>query len=190
MSQTEYVILVDEKNNEVGREEKLEAHRTAQLHRAFSVFLYRMREEHFQILLQQREKSKYHCGGLWANTCCSHPRLGEEVVVAGNRRLREEVGIDLEPPLVDVGWFHYKAEFENGLTEHEIDHVLIAPFDKETGEIAFNPEEVEALRWLSLEEIEEDLERSPGKYAPWFPLALEMAKENAFDKLDKSAAAG
>lgn len=187
MNDKEYVILVDEKDKEVGREEKLEAHRGARLHRAFSVFLYRIRRGRIEILLQQRQKDKYHCGGLWANTCCSHPRMGEEVTVAGKRRLVEEVGIQLDTPLADVGWFHYKAEFDNGLTEHEIDHVLIAPFDKDAGDITFNPEEVETLCWLSLEEIDSDLKSHPAKYAPWFPLALQLAKENAFHKIEVSS---
>lgn len=184
MRNEEYVILVDEANKEIGREEKLEAHRGAQLHRAFSVFLYRIRRDRIEILLQQRQNDKYHCGGLWANTCCSHPRMGEEVTVAGKRRLAEEVGIHLDTPLVDVGWFHYKVEFDNGLTEHEIDHVLVAPFDEDIANITFNPEEVESLRWLSLEETEADIQAHPDNYAPWFPLALKLARENAFDKLE------
>jgi isopentenyl-diphosphate delta-isomerase type 1 len=180
MSQNEYVILVDEKDRETGLEEKLDAHRRGLLHRAFSVFLYREKKGRIEILLQQREKNKYHCGGLWANTCCSHPRSGEKVETAGRRRLLEEVGIQLDTHLEDVGWFQYRAEFENGLTEHEIDHVLIAPFDREIEEISFNPEEVEALRWMSLEEIGGELKQFPGKYAPWFPLALELARKNFF----------
>jgi isopentenyl-diphosphate Delta-isomerase len=183
MSNKEYVILVDHENNEIGKEEKLAAHQQALLHRAFSVFLYRKRNSKIEILLQQREKNKYHCGGLWANTCCSHPRQGEEILAAGKRRLKEEVGIHLEDALVDVGWFHYKAEFENGLTEHEIDHVLIGAFDEELESIAFNPEEVETLRWMTLDEVTEDMTQHLETYSPWFPLALAMACKNVFDKL-------
>ncbi|MCP5049464.1 MAG: isopentenyl-diphosphate Delta-isomerase [bacterium] len=179
MDQEEYVILVDENDNQTGKEEKLEAHLKGLLHRAFSVFLYRKREGKTEVLLQQRESNKYHCGGLWANTCCSHPRQGETVTEAGKRRLKEEVGIRVETDLSDVGWFKYKAVFDNGLTEHEIDHVLVGPFDEDT--ISFNTEEVEAVEWISLENLEKKLHQSPHRFTPWFKPALELARKNHFD---------
>src|SRR5207237_2208441 len=118
----DYVILVDEKNQPIGQAEKMQAHRENLLHRAFSVFIVR-NESQPEILLQQRARHKYHSPLLWTNTCCSHPHLGESVIEAGKRRLQEELGISAE--LKDLGWFQYNAHFDNGLSEHEIDHVLI-----------------------------------------------------------------
>lgn len=172
MGHKEYVIMVDEEDNEIGKKEKMEAHWQGLLHRAFSVFLYRQQEKGIEILLQQREKNKYHCAGLWANTCCSHPRQGETVLDAGKRRLQEEMGITLDTPLIDIGSFLYRAEFANGLTEHEIDHVLVAPFACDCS--AFNPAEVETVRWASIPAIQEELKTSPTHFAPWFEPALEL----------------
>jgi len=184
MSKLEYVILVDEEDNPIGKEEKMEAHRKALLHRAFSVFLYRVKDGVVEILLQQREKNKYHCPGLWANTCCSHPRIGEDTIFAGLRRLKEETGIHLKTQLRDIGWFQYKATFDNGLTEHEIDHVLIGAFEKDTREIQFNPAEVAALRWMSLSQVKKDLHQHPKLYSPWFPTALALAEQAYFQRLE------
>ncbi len=175
MSHKEYVILVDEADNEIGRKEKMAAHWHGLLHRAFSIFLYRQKGDRFEILLQQREKNKYHCAGLWANTCCSHPRHGETVIEAGKRRLAEEMGIFLETSLMDIGSFLYRVEFDNGLTEHEIDHVLVTTYDADV--IPFNPMEVEAVRWVSLAEIESELRDFPAHFTPWFAPALALVKE-------------
>ena len=176
MEQNEYVILVDRNDNETGKEEKLKAHEKGLLHRAFSVFIFREKNNGIQLLLQQREKNKYHCGGLWANTCCSHPRPGEPVLDAGKRRLREEMGIDLESPLGDVGSFHYKAAFDNGLIEHEVDHVLVGTFGSDT--IPFNPHEVESVKWLTLDELDEEYRQHPEHFTPWFMPALTLARRN------------
>jgi isopentenyl-diphosphate delta-isomerase len=119
----EYVILVDPTDQPVGRMEKMEAHEKGILHRAFSVFLF---NEKGETLLQQRASTKYHSPLLWTNTCCSHQRDGESNAQAASRRLREELGIELAPDrLNDVFSFVYRAEFDNGLTEHELDHVLV-----------------------------------------------------------------
>lgn len=171
----EYVILVDLHDNEIGKEEKLNAHEKGLLHRAFSVFLFRKKNNQTQLLLQQREKNKYHCGGLWANTCCSHPRAGESVTDAGKRRLKEEMGIQLETPLTDVGSFHYKAAFDNGLIEHEVDHVLVGTIDSDS--IPFNTDEVEKTAWVTLDELDDQYKRYPERYTPWFMPAFTLARD-------------
>lgn len=153
---TERVILVDEHDNEIGTEEKIAAHRKGLLHRAFSILVFDSRG---RILLQQRAAMKYHWPLAWANTCCSHPRPGEDVLSAAHRRLQEEMGFDC--PLEERFTFTYRAVHENGLIEHEFDHVFFGWFD---GTPQPDNEEVAAYEWKSLKEIREDL----GKYAPWF----------------------
>jgi len=175
-------VLVDEHDNQIGTEEKLKAHELGLLHRAFSVFLFRKRGDKIELLLQQRAKHKYHCGGLWANTCCSHPREGELVIEAGKRRLKEEVGITVDE-LEHVGSFKYKAVFENGLTEHEIDNVLIGVFDSD--DIGFNPEEVEQVRWISLEDLEREFVGKKEIFSPWFEKAFRVMPKDAIQKLFK-----
>lgn len=162
---TEFVILVDENDQEIGTMEKQEAHEKAVLHRAFSVMVFNSRGE---ILLQQRALNKYHSGGLWTNTCCSHPRPGEEVKQAAHRRLMEEMGFDCE--LEPHQTFIYKAPFENGLTEHELDHVFIGKFDKDP---LFNTDEVNDFQWITLENLYSELKNNPLKYTVWFRLIME-----------------
>jgi len=150
----------------VGEEEKIRAHENGgKLHRAFSVFIFNSKAE---LMLQKRAASKYHCGGLWTNTCCSHPRPGESVEAAAHRKLRQEMGFDTE--LREILSFVYRAGFENGLTEHELDHVLIGEFD---GEPELNPEEAESWKWVSLDEVKADVEKHPEKYTPWFRIVLD-----------------
>src|SRR5690349_17076045 len=120
----EYLILVDEQDHEIGTEEKLKTHRDAKLHRAFSIFIFNKKG---QLLLQRRALSKYHSGGLWTNTCCGHPRPGENIDKAAHRRLQEEMGFDCN--MKDVFRFTYKAPLDHGLTEHEVDHVFIGTCD-------------------------------------------------------------
>lgn len=168
----EYVILVDEQDRQIGLAEKLEAHQKNLLHRAFSAFIFR-RLSQLEILLQQRALHKYHSPGLWTNACCSHPREGESVVNAGQRRLHEELGIIAS--LKDLGWFKYNAHFSNGLSEHEIDHVLVGEVSKDVI-IHPNPEEVHAYRWITIEDLEQELAAHPERYTQWILQALKMAK--------------
>ena len=149
----ELVVLVDQDDRQIGTMEKIEAHSAAVLHRAFSVFILNKNQE---LLLQQRAFDKYHSPGLWTNTCCSHQRDGEATLDAGARRLMEEMGIKV--PLTELFTFIYKASFDNGLTEHELDHVLIG-YSSDNPKI--NPEEVASFKWLSLEEINKDLVENP-----------------------------
>lgn len=172
MSQEDLVILVDDNDTPIGVEEKLTAHKQALLHRAFSVFVfYHTEGNEPELLLQQRQHDKYHCGSLWTNTCCSHPHPGEEVEEAAKRRLKEEMGIEVK--LERVGGFRYKATFDNGLTENEMDHVLVG-FTKDKT-VPFNKAEVSAIAWMPLSAVLQDLLDNPKKYTPWLSPALEVA---------------
>lgn len=172
MSPSKQVILVDEEDNPIGEAEKIAAHQQGLLHRAFSIFIFHKPSQGEPLLLlQQRQSSKYHCAGLWTNTCCSHPKPGETVLAAAHRRLLEELGMQTE--LKEVGGFHYTAKFDNGLIENEMDHVLIG-FTSDTT-IAFNPEEIQAVRWITVSELLEELLQSPQNFTPWFAPALEVA---------------
>jgi len=158
----EQVVLVDRQDRPVGVLAKLQAHREGRLHRAFSVVV---RDPAGRFLLQKRAAGKYHSGGLWTNTCCSHPRPGEEPAAAARRRLVEEMGIEAEP--VWLLTTIYRAEFDNGLVEHELVHVFAATYD---GPVRPNPEEVEGYAWLEPEELLADLTRRPERYSYWFRL--------------------
>ncbi len=168
------VILVDALDQSVGVEKKLRAHELGLLHRAFSVFILRVRNSKVEILMQQRQKDKYHCGGLWTNTCCSHPRPGETILQAAQRRLVEEMGI--KTPLHLVGAFTYRAEFANGLIEHEYDHALIGSYDADV--INFNPDEVQDYQWVTITELEDRMQNYPNMFTPWLHGALTMIREN------------
>jgi isopentenyl-diphosphate delta-isomerase len=160
----EYVILVNEADQETGLMEKMEAHQKGMLHRAFSVFVF---NENQELLLQQRALSKYHSGGLWTNTCCSHPRAGESIADAAKRRLHEELGFscNLDP----VFSFIYHAELDNELTEHELDHVLIGYHN--TGGVP-NPEEVMDTKWVSLNWLEMEVKENPQDFTAWFRIIM------------------
>jgi isopentenyl-diphosphate delta-isomerase len=145
----EKVILVDRNNNQIGTEEKLKAHQDAKLHRAFSIYIFNNKGE---LLIQQRAKHKYHCPGLWANTCCSHPRPEEDIDDAIHRRLEEEMGFDAE--LKEVMRFIYKIKFDNGLTENEYLYVFKGKADPE---ITINKEEVEDHRWISIKDLKKKI---------------------------------
>ncbi len=160
----EYVILVDEQDNELGTMEKMEAHEKGLLHRAFSVFTFNSKGE---LMLQRRALHKYHSGGLWTNTCCSHPRKGEATIDAAHRRLMEEMGFDCE--LKEVFDFIYKRKLDKGLTEHELDHVFIGTFD---GEPQINPDEVHEFKHIGLDDLIEDVEKNPDIYTEWFKICL------------------
>ena len=165
----EQVILVNERDEPVGTMEKMEAHIKGELHRAFSIFLFNQKNE---MLLQQRAITKYHSGGLWTNACCSHPRPNEETHAAAQRRLNEELGFTAT--FNKIFDFRYNAEFDNGLTEHEFDHVYAGTFE---GDIQPNPEEVQDYKYLSLEEIEASLKDNPTAYTAWFHIAFPKVKE-------------
>ena len=168
MNKTEYVILVDENDQAIGQEEKIATHEKALRHRAFSVFIYRHQQDQIEILLQKRADEKYHCGGLWTNTCCGHPRPGEETIAAGERRLFEEMGIKAK--LREVGVFHYIAPFDNGLTENEIDHVLVSELGDST--ISLNPDEASNYRWITAKDLQQEINSAPADFTPWLAKAL------------------
>ena len=161
MSQ-EHVILVNESDEPQGTMEKIEAHEKALLHRAFSVFVFNDNKE---LMLQQRALHKYHSPGLWTNTCCSHQRMGEDSLSAGVRRLREEMGFETQ--LEFKGSFIYKAPFDNGLTEHELDHILVGHYN---GTPQINPEEVASWRWISMDDLKTDINTHPERYTVWFKI--------------------
>ena len=159
------VILVDKNDSEIGSEEKMKAHREGKLHRAFSVFVFNSKNE---LLLQKRAKAKYHTGGLWSNTCCSHPRSGEATEKSAHRRLKEEMGFDCE--LKEIFSFVYSVKFDNGLSEHEYDHVFVGRFD---GNPVPNDEEADDFRWTALEKLKEDVRKNPEYYTYWLRVSLD-----------------
>ena len=165
MKTNDYVILVDEQDNEVGVMEKLKAHEQGKLHRAFSVFIFNDKNE---LLLQQRALNKYHSGGLWTNTCCSHPSPNETIKDAANRRLYEEMGMSCDLKIISN--FIYKTDFENGLIEHELDYILTG-ISNSLPQI--NKAEVESFKWQSISEIQNDIILNPKHYTTWFKIALE-----------------
>ncbi len=163
------VILVDENDREIGLKDKLSAHRDGDLHRALSVFIF---DSQGRMLLQRRAMQKYHSGGLWTNTCCSHPKPGEAVMDAAIRRLQEEMGIACNN-LVRVFSFTYKADVGNGLVEHELDHVFIGSSEALP---KTDYEEVMEYRYLSLSEVQQELEEKPASYTTWFHLIFDHIK--------------
>lgn len=165
----EKVILVNERDEQVGELGKMEAHEQALLHRAFSVFIFNAKNE---MLLQRRAAGKYHSPGLWTNACCSHPRPGEDTADAATRRLREELGFTTR--LEKIFDFVYRSEFDNGLTEYEFDHVYAGTYDQE---IHPNPVEVDGYAYRELSAIRADLAADPGKYTTWFQLAFPMVRD-------------
>ena len=171
----EKVILVNSNDEPIGLMPKMEAHEKALLHRAFSVFVINSNNE---LMLQQRALQKYHSPGLWTNTCCSHQRDGEENIEAGLRRLQEEMGF--ETPLEYLFNFIYKAPFDNGLTEHELDHVMLGRYE---GEPSINPEEVASWKWMDIDLIHADLNNNPVDYTVWFAIIFDRfynhLKENS-----------
>jgi isopentenyl-diphosphate delta-isomerase len=161
----ENVILVNENDQQIGLMPKLEAHEKAVLHRAFSIFILNDKNE---VMLQQRAAHKYHSPLLWTNTCCSHQREGETNITAGSRRLFEEMGFKTD--LKELFHFIYKAPFENGLTEHELDHVMIGYYNAAP---KINPEEVESWKWMSIDEVKEDMGAHSEIYTVWFRIIFD-----------------
>ncbi len=160
-----YVVLVDEFDQEIGVIEKLKAHEEGKLHRAFSVFIF---NNNMELLLQRRAFEKYHSQGLWSNTCCSHPMQGESIVAAGERRLKEELGISCK--LNQLFSFNYRAQVDTNLVEHEVDHVLIG-FSNETPHL--NHEEAIAFKWQSLEDLKKNIENNPLDYTQWLKIIID-----------------
>ena len=165
----EKVILVNEQDEMVGSMEKIETHRKGKLHRAFSIFIFNSKGE---MLLQQRSFTRYHSIGLWSNACCSHPVPGEDTKDAAQRRLKEELGF--ETPVKKIFDFIYKTEFDNGLTEHEFDHVFTGEYE---GELNINPDEVNDFCYKKITEIKKSLQTHPQKYTTWFHLAFPKIEE-------------
>ncbi|MEM6516755.1 MAG: isopentenyl-diphosphate Delta-isomerase [Bacteroidota bacterium] len=166
----EQVILVNENDQQIGLMPKMEAHEKAILHRAFSVFIF---NDNNELMLQQRAAHKYHSPLLWTNTCCSHQREGESNIDAGRRRLMEEMGFVTD--LRESVSFIYKAPFDNGLTEHEYDHVLIGQYSNEPN---INPEEVASWKWMDLESVKDDISNNPSIYTEWFKIIFEKFYEH------------
>lgn len=163
------VILVDEKDNEIGTAGKLEAHRKGLLHRAFSIFVFNSKGE---LMLQQRADTKYHSGGLWSNTCCSHPLPGEPVAMAAHRRLNEEMGFTTK--LEKCFSFIYKEKLDNDLTEHEYDHVFIGYSE---GPPLLNPQEVQDWKWMDVEMLKKELDETPARYTVWLKIVFDKVYE-------------
>lgn len=158
----EQVILVNENDEQIGLMPKMEAHEKAVLHRAFSVFVFNNKN---QLMLQQRAADKYHSPLLWTNTCCSHQRNGETNIEAGKRRLQEEMGFVCE--LEEKTSFIYKAPFDNGLTEHELDHIMVGYYNELP---IINSQEVENFKFLTVEEVKKDIDLNPEIYTEWFKI--------------------
>ena len=171
------VILVNENDQSVGEMEKLEAHQKGLLHRAFSVFVFNDKNE---LLLQKRALGKYHSEGLWTNTCCSHPEPNESILDAGKRRLKEEMNYSCD--LKEGFSFIYKVDFDNGLSEHELDHVIIGYSNENP---VLNPEEASDFKWLSIDEIEKQIEKNKDEFTFWFVLILTKYKNELLQAVSK-----
>ena len=169
MNEEEKVILIDEHDDMIGVIDKMEAHKRGLLHRAFSIFIFNSKGE---MLLQQRAFTKYHSGGLWTNACCSHPMPGEKTQDAAQRRLMEEMGF--ETTIEKIFDFTYKADFHNGLTEHEFDHVFAGEYE---GELNINPGEVNDFVYKGVSAIKNEMQTDPQKFTAWFHIAFPKIEE-------------
>lgn len=166
----EHVILVDSQDNPIGIMEKMEAHKKGVLHRAFSILIL---NDAGEVLLQKRSGNKYHSSGLWTNTCCSHPQPGEKIEAATRRRLKEEMGIDIQPAFSYS--FIYKAQLDKNLIEHELDHVFVGTFN---GTPVINQKEVEDWKFVDIKWLKNDMETHPGAYTEWFKLIVNHPQLN------------
>ena len=165
------LVLVDYTDNETGECEKLEAHKKALLHRAFSVVLFNNRGE---MLVQRRANGKYHSGGLLTNSCCSHPEPNKSLIECAKERLVEELGVNVSE-LTEIGSFVYYNKFDNGLVEYELDHVIIGNYD---GEVVLNKEEASEYFWKSLSEVESELLNNPADFTVWFKEVFYILKRH------------
>jgi isopentenyl-diphosphate delta-isomerase len=184
MRQRDFVILVDEYGHDLlnpdgslSTMDKIEAHRRGLLHRAVSVFVFNERNE---LLLQKRAVNKYHSPQKWTNTCCTHPTPGETPLMTARRRLGEEMG--LITTLTEVFTFLYQADAGNGLTENEFDHVFLGVSDQNPNP---NPAEVSDWRWVTIEELKQELIRNPKEYSPWLPQCFGEVIKYKLQELDK-----
>lgn len=167
------LILVNAEDEEIGYGEKAYVHDKGLLHRAFSVFIV----NDGKMLIQKRNRNKYHSGGLWTNACCSHPRKGESLKEAVHRRLEEELGIDCD--VEELFDFMYRTVFAENLYEYEFDHVFLADY---SGSIELNREEASEIKWIDLQELKEDIVRRPEKYTSWFLIAVNKVIKVAEEK--------
>jgi isopentenyl-diphosphate delta-isomerase len=171
------LICVDLFDHPIGSCSKQEAHEKGLLHRAFSVFLADLKGR--RMLIHQRAAHKYHSGGLWTNTCCSHPRAGEDTKAAARRRLLEETGIDC--PVEALFSFVYRQVYENGITEYEVDHVFLGFFDGEEKDWKTDPEEIRAMAWIRWDELALSLLQEPDRYTAWFLIAAPKVLQHLQD---------
>lgn len=167
----DHVVLVDRMGREIGTQEKMQAHREGKLHSAFSIFVFNTVGE---LLLQRRARTKYHSGGLWTNTCCSHPRPGESCHRAASRRLHEEMGFDCR--LTGLFTFLYHTQLDNNLFEHELDQVFVGCYD---GQPTPNPREVEDWKWMNISVLKQDIRENSENYTYWFKLTLDRVVEQS-----------
>ena len=170
MQNEEQIILVDKDDIQIGTMGKLEAHEKGLLHRAFSIIVKNNKGE---MMLQKRAIGKYHSGGLWTNTCCGHPRDGEELISAVHRRLKEEMGFDC--PLNEIFSFIYQADLDKGLKENEFLHVFSGEYNNAP---VLNPLEADGWKWITRDELDRDVENNPNSYTYWFKIVLEKIKED------------
>lgn len=171
---TTLIPLIDNQHTPLGEADKTHIHKRGLCHPAFSVFLLRRKEGVLQMLLQQRAATKYHCPNLWANACCSHPPLHAAPLQSAQNRLQEELGVTAA--LQAAGSFHYIAHFENGLTENEIDHVCWGWYEED--DAPFNPAEVQAIHWMSVNDLKQSMLNQPKDYAPWLAPALAVLEKH------------
>ena len=161
----DFVILVNKNDKKIGLMPKMEAHKKGALHRAFSVFIFNNRNE---LMIQKRNINKYHSPGLWTNTCCSHQKDGESNISAGKRRLLEEMGFCVE--LNEIGSFIYNVGVDNGLIEHELDYILVGKYN---GNVKINSDEVDNWKWMSLDNIKDDIRIRSKNYTEWFKIIMD-----------------
>jgi isopentenyl-diphosphate delta-isomerase len=169
----DFVILVNKNDKKIGLMPKMEAHKKGALHRAFSVFIFNNKNE---LMIQKRNINKYHSPGLWTNTCCSHQKDGESNISAGKRRLLEEMGFCVE--LNEVGSFIYNVGVDNGLIEHELDYILVGKYN---GNVKINSDEVDNWKWMSLDNIKDDIRTRSKNYTEWFKIIM----DNYYTQLKK-----